>query len=235
MQRLNDQLTSLNINDSLGGATEFGALINHLIGKIQTTTLVKVIAVQATGVAPVGTVDVKPLVHQIDGDGNIVPLGEIYSVPYFRLQGGVNAVIIDPVVGDIGLCSFASRDISKVKKNKAASAPDSRRQYDWSDGLYLGGFLNGTPNQYVFFHAGGIRIVSPGDIELIGQNIKLTARDGVTSASQTFQANTQTTAQFTGGGGVQSDGDVKAGSVSLQTHTHSGVQTGGGNTGRPNA
>lgn len=235
MQRLNEQLTSLNINDSLGGATEFEALINHLIGKIQTITLVKVISVKATGVAPVGTVDVQPLVHQIDGSGNVVPLGEVYSVPYFRLQGGVNAVICDPVVGDLGMCSFASRDISKVKKNKAASAPDSRRQYDWSDGLYHGGFLNGIPSQYVFLHGGGIRIVSPGDIELTAKNIKLTASDGVTSTSQTFQANTATTARFTGGGGIQSDGDIKAATVSVQTHTHGGVQTGGGNTGGPNA
>lgn len=234
-QSVNNQIGQLNINNSLGGPAEFGALINNLIGKIQTITLVKVVAVHATGVAPVGTVDVHPLVQQIDGGGNVMPLGNLYSVPYFRLQGGTNAVICDPAVGDLGLCAFASRDISKVKQNKSESAPNSRRQYDWSDGLYLGGFLNGAPEQYIFFQNGGIKIFSPGDIELIGRNIKLNASAGVSSTSQTFQANTQSTAQFTGGGGINADGDITAGAVSLQNHTHKGVQTGGGNTGVPNA
>lgn len=235
MHQLNNSVGQLNINHSLGGAAEFGALINHLIGKIQTITLVKVESVHATGVAPVGTVDVHPLVQQIDGMGNVVSLGTLYGVPYFRLQGGVNAVICDPAVGDLGLCAFASRDISKIKQNKAESAPNSRRQYDWSDGLYLGGFLNGTPEQYICFQNGGIKIVSPGDIELNGKNIKLNASAGVSSTSQTFQANTQSTAQFTGGGGINADGDIKAGSVSLQNHTHKGVQTGSSDTGEPNA
>ncbi|HIU85207.1 MAG TPA: hypothetical protein IAC66_07580 [Candidatus Aphodousia gallistercoris] len=52
----------------------------------------------------------------------------------------------------------------------------------------------------------------------------ITAQQGVTS---------------TGGSGVQvtgpitSTGDIKAGSISLQQHTHSGVQPGGGDTGQP--
>lgn len=123
----------------------------------------------------------------------------------------------------------------KSRKTRQHLPLIAARQYDWSDGLYHGGFLNGMPSQYVFLHGGGIRIVSPGDIELTAKNIKLTASDGVTSTSQTFQANTATTARFTGGGGIQSDGDIKAATVSVQMHTHGGVQTGGGNTGGPNA
>lgn len=123
-----DNVTNLNINHSQGGAAEFNAVMNNLLSKIQTVTLVKVITVAATGVSPVGTVDVQPLVQMIDGAGNIFDAGQIFSVPYFRLQGGANAVICDPQVGDIGLCAFASRDISSVKRNKAQSAPASRRQ-----------------------------------------------------------------------------------------------------------
>ena len=64
-------------------------------------------------------------------------------------------------------------------------------------------------------------------------NIRLNAQGGVSSTSQTFQANTQAAAQFTGGGGISADGDVKAKDVSLLHHVHNGVQTGGGNTGEP--
>ena len=83
------------------------------------------------------------------------------------------------------------------------------------------------------FSKGGIKLFSPGDIEMEAANIRLKAQGGVISTSQTFQANTQTTAQFSGGGGIATDGDMTANDVSLLHHVHNGVQTGGGNTGQP--
>ena len=218
---------------SQGGAGEIGAIVSGIVSRIQTVTLVRVVKTKAGGLAPVGLVDVQPLVAQISGDGTVTPHGIIYNVPYFRLQGGGNAVIIDPEPGDIGMCGFCSRDISSVKQNKAPSAPQSRRRFDYSDGLYFGGFLNGTPEQYIMFFKGGIKLFSPGDIEMEGKNIVLKAQNGVSSTSQTFQTNTQTTAQFTGGGGISADGDVKAKDISLLHHVHGDVQPGSGNTGEP--
>ena len=229
----NEPLLPLNLNQSMGGAAEFEAVVNHLLGKIQTISLVLVKGVRATGVSPVGFVDVLPMVKQIDGADNAYDLGVIYNVPYFRLQGGASAVICDPHVGDIGLCGFCSRDISTVKRNKAPSAPNTRRQFDWSDGLYIGGFLNGAPSQYLWLHDGGITMLSPGDIDIQGANIRITASGGISTTSATFQANTTSTAQFTGGGGISADGDVVAGSVSLQNHVHGGVVRGGDNTDKP--
>ena len=59
------------------------------------------------------------------------------------------------------MCAFASRDISTVKNTKAVSNPGSQRTYDWSDGLYLGGFINGAPTQYLQFLGGSIKAKSP--------------------------------------------------------------------------
>jgi hypothetical protein len=42
-------------------------------------------------------------------------------VPYFRVQGGADAIIIDPKVGDLGIAVFCSRDITGVKRSKEAS------------------------------------------------------------------------------------------------------------------
>lgn len=230
----NSPLSHLNINHSLGGAAEFNALITNLMSKMQTITLVKVVALSGGGIAPVGTVDVMPMVQMLDGADNVYSAGQIYSVPYFRLQGGANAIICDPVVGDMGLCAFASRDISIVKRNKAESAPGSRRQYDWNDGLYIGGFLNGVPQQYISFSNGGIVIHSPTSITLEAPAINLQA-SSVNTKTGSFAVSASKTAQFTGGAGISSDGDVQAGSVSLKNHTHNGVVTGGGNTGKPNS
>lgn len=194
-------------------AGEFQAIVNGLIGNIQTVTLVKIVKVKSQGVEPVGFVDVQPLVAQINQSGQMTAHGIIHNVPFFRLQGGVNAVILDPQVGDIGMCGFCSRDISSVKVNKRASPPQSRRKFDWADGLYFGGFLNGTPERYIQFHEGGIKIVAPDNIELIAPNIRL---------------QSETPVQITGG--VQSEKDVVAGGISVQEHSHwSGV----GNTGKP--
>lgn len=222
-----DPLAHININNANGGASEFEMLVMHLMGKAHTVTLVKVEAVEAAGINPVGFVDVKPMVHMLDGANNVHEFGVQHHVPYFRLQGGANAVICDPKVGDIGLCAFASRDISTVKRTKKPSAPNSRRQFDCSDGLYFGGFLNGAPEQYIFFkEGGGIDIVATGDINLRGNNINLDAKAGVSSNSQTFQANSTKTAKFTGAGGISSEGDitsqqdVKAGPISLNSHDH---------------
>lgn len=149
-------------------------LISQMIGKAWTATLVQVQAVSnAGGVAAVGTVDVLPMVAQIDGQGQATPHGIIYGLPYFRLQGGANAVILDPQIGDIGIAVFASRDISSVKANKAPANPGSRRRNDPADGLYIGGVLNGVPTQYIQFATGGLTIVSTGTITITAPTVNV--------------------------------------------------------------
>ena len=118
-------------------------------------------AVTGGGVGAVGYVDVQPLVNQVDGFGSAIPQGRLHNIPYLRMQGGVNAIILDPQVGDIGVCVFSDRDISSVKTTKARANPGSRRRFDVADGLYLGGMLNGAPSQYIEFAPDRINIVSP--------------------------------------------------------------------------
>lgn len=149
-------------------------VIQQALAKMQTATLVKIQSCSNDGgLSPVGTVNVVILVNQVDADGNAIPHTTIYNVPYLRIQGGANAVILDPQPGDIGVAVFASRDISRVKSTQTAANPGSGRQYDFSDALYLGGMLNGTPSQYVQFSTAGIKIVSPTAITLQAPQINL--------------------------------------------------------------
>lgn len=195
-----------------GGAGEMKFIIESMIGRIQTVTLVRVDKVKGGGLAPVGFVDVQPLVAQLDGAGNATPHGIIYNVPYMRLQGGSNAVIIDPQPGDIGMCGFCSRDISSVKKNKAPSSPQSRRRFDYSDGLYFGGFLNGTPQQYIMFSSGGIKIYSPKQIDLESPKTVIKSPNvEIDGAQMTVKANTTQNGSFsqTGGGAASFSGNME--------------------------
>lgn len=148
--------------------------IQQAIGRMQTATLVRIESCTNDGdLSPVGFVDVTPLVNQIDANGNPTPHVTIYNLPYLRMQGGTNAIILDPVVGDIGVAVFASRDISKVKTTQGQANPGSFRQYDFADGLYLGGMLNAVPEQYIRFNSEGVEIVSPNKITLNAPDIAL--------------------------------------------------------------
>ena len=212
------------LSSDTSDANALDFVVRTILGGLATATVVRVETVTpaADPLGPVGTVDVLPLVSQIDGKGNTVPHGTVYGLPYFRLQGGANAVILDPKPGDLGMAVFASRDISAVKVNKAPSPPGSRRQFDMADGLYLGGFLNGTPTQYVRFSAAGVEIVSPTKITLTAPAIE-------------FAGPTHTTGAVTGDTTAVYQGQVTANAgstaIPLAGHKHTGVTTGGGNTG----
>ena len=152
--------------EGLGDYTALRFLVQQMLSRVNTATLVKVVKVSAGGTGPVGTVDVQPLVNQLDGAGDGKELSQLHNLPYLRIQGGANAIILDPKPGDVGIAVFCSRDISAVKRTKALANPGSWATHSMSDGLYLGGVLNGAPSQYVQFAAGGITIHSPGAVDI---------------------------------------------------------------------
>lgn len=219
-----------------------------------TSTLVQILScTNSGGLSPVGFVDVQPLVNQVDGNGVPVPHGVIHNLPYFRLQGGQNAVIIDPQPGDIGMAAFASRDISSVKANRAQANPGSARRFDMADGMYFGGLLNGAPTQYVQFSAAGITITSPTAITLNAPTITANASTSFTvnAPQSTFSAKVTINGLLTFVAGIV--GSAAAGAAAVITgtinfvgaltsngknisdsHTHTGVQPGSGNTGGVN-
>lgn len=204
-------------------------MVQQALGKMQTATLVRIDAVTNAGsVSPVGFVDVTPLVNQLDGQGNPTPHVTIHNIPYFRLQGGANAIIIDPQVGDIGICVFASRDISKIKTTKKQGNPGSWRQYSFSDGMYLGGLLNGAPTQYVQFSTAGIKIHSPvaiileaPDIQLLADTVEIEASESVTIDTPVFTLNATASATIT----------TPTFTVNGLTVLNGGLQQGGGSGG----
>ncbi|RIJ02214.1 oxidoreductase [Achromobacter sp. K91] len=228
------------------GGDEYGAMmfvIGQALARLSTSTVVRVVAVtNAGGLAPVGFVDVQPLVNQLDGAGNAVPHGVLHHLPYFRLQGGTDAIILDPKVGDLGIAVFASRDISAVKASKAQANPGSWRAHDMADGLYVGGLLNGTPVQYVQFTAGGINVVSPTKVTVEAPNIELNASTqcALNSPQIVLNGTVQQGSGSFGGtstwqGNMDTLGTLRNNGKDVgSTHTHSGVQSGPSNTGTPN-
>ena len=205
------------LSDTTDEFNRMSFVVRSIMAQQATTTLVIVRAVED------GTVDVQPMVAQVDGAGNAVDHGIIHGLPVWRLQGGNSAVIVEPAVGDIGLAVFASTDISNVKRAKEPTTPGSFRRFDWSDGIYLGGLLNAPPTQFVRMDDEGITITAaPGlPIELVGETVNLTA------TTTNVSGDLVVTGSITSGPGSTFDG------VAFDTHQHSGVTTGGGTSGPP--
>lgn len=154
--------------------TDFNALsflTRQIIDEKAFAGLVVVLAVRGGGVSSPPIVAVQPLVSQTDGLGNLTPHGTIYNIPCFRLQGGNGAVILDPVVGDIGDAIVCHRDHSTVKNTRAVAGPGSNRKNSWADGCYFGSFLGGAPTTYVQITQDGVNVVTPGTINLTSGGI----------------------------------------------------------------
>jgi hypothetical protein len=208
------------------GQGQFNAVqfqIQQALARLGTAMPVRVLTCSNNGgVSPVGRLTVQPLINMVDGAGNVTPHGTIFDIPYSRLQGGANAVIIDPQPGDVGIAVFSSRDMSSLKANIAAgkalapTPPGSARRFDMADAMYVGGMLNGTPTQYVAFSPTGINITSPNAVTINAANVTLDSA-----------GNLAVKGEITAGAG---GGD----SVTLQQHKH-GTGTAAAGTSIPTA
>jgi hypothetical protein len=199
-----------------------------------------------------GFVHVTLEIDQIDNEDKAIETEPIYNLPYSRIQGGECALVIDPKPGDIGWAVFCERDISKFKRTRQRSLPDSLRMHSQSDGVYLGGILNDPPRLYVQVREDGGVIIECDD-----QNLTVNCVKAVVSAKERIRCNTPrvdvVNDLYIGGDilpleesgrtdlvckcGLKCTDDVvcKAGSrnISLDRHEHSGVEPGGGNSAAP--
>jgi hypothetical protein len=216
-------------------------VIRQILNGRNFCALVKVMSVTIPGaLALAGTVDVQPLVNQLDGQGNAVPHGVVNDLPYLRMQGGANAIILDPEVGDIGVCVFADRDISSVQASRDAANPGSARRSDMADGIYLGGLLNAVPSQYVMFTDAGIEINSPTEVRLVAPVVTISASESTTITTPIFTVNgdTQFNGDATASGTITAPlvvgtDNVTFGGKSGIAHKHGGVSSGSSQSGVP--
>lgn len=204
--------------------------VQQKLSQLSTLTLVRIVdCTNDGGIALVGTVTVQPLVNMMSGDRIAFQHKPLYKLPYCRVQGGANAIIIDPVPGDIGIAGFCSRDISGVKKAQDIANPGSFRQFSMADGVYLFTCLGGVvPTQFIVMNDEGVSMKSPTGITLEAPTINFKGAVVQTAGDVTMSQALDVV------GIIHSDTDVVADTVSGKTHTHGGVTVGGANTAVPN-
>jgi hypothetical protein len=132
--------------------------------QVNTCIICKVVGVSD------GYVDVLPLVTQVSGKDEAIAPTTLYHLPYMRYHAGIAAVILNPVVGDIGLAVFAGKDCSNVKVGTSEPVPPaSFRDNSMANGFYIGGFLNQAPSVFVeLTQDGAVNITAPGGVNIDG-------------------------------------------------------------------
>ena len=83
----------LSTNSSEYNAQDF--MISQMLWRIATAEPVRVVAVSGSGVSPVGFVDVQPLVNLVTGEQKAQEQSVLFKLPYLRIQGGKNALVVD--------------------------------------------------------------------------------------------------------------------------------------------
>ena len=116
----------LSTNSSEYNAQDF--MISQMLGRIATAEPVRVVAVSGSGVSPVGFVDVQPLINLVTGEQKAQEQSVLFKLPYLRIQGGKNALVIDPQPGDIGLAVYAMRDTESGEGWKRQSGVSPRHE-----------------------------------------------------------------------------------------------------------
>lgn len=224
---------------------------------VNTSALVRIDSCTSQGPdGPAGTVSATPLVAQTDADGNALPMVSLPKLPHYRMQAGIAAIIMDPVPGDIGVVSFCKADSSTVKPGTTEpQRPGSFRTFDQADGMVVASVSNQAPEVWIEFkqdktiiiHAPeGVTIETDKDVTVnAGQSVTISAAQGITlDAPQTTVTGNLTATGEKGGdfsmtgtvnlnGSLTSTGDQVAAGISQTGHTHTGVEPGGGSSGKP--
>lgn len=200
--------------------------IQMALAQISTMKVVKVLAVHGGGVDTPPSVDVQPMVNQVDGNGQATPHGTIYNIPVWRSQGQGNAIINDPKVGDIGAMSCSDRDISAVKKTASISTPGSFRTHDAADGVYHGAIIGSKPTQYLFFMDNGLMIVDTNKNTILFDDAGIIVSDMFGNKIMMQQGMIEvTTTLLKVNGAIQATGGIISGQdggdqINMQTHVH---------------
>lgn len=151
----------------------FDTYLNSFFRDLFTAMPVVVVDVHSSGTdSPAGYVDVLPLIKGIDSFGEVIEPVVIYNIPFFRLQSGTAAVVLDPVPGDVGLTVASKYDASALEQGENTPvAPPSYRTFDISDGFYIGGFLNAPPQTFIELRQDGTIKINAERVEVSGDVI----------------------------------------------------------------
>lgn len=180
---------------------------------------------------PSNTATVRALIAVLTTTGQAVPRASIAKVPVLAFGGGGFVINFPLKKGDKGWIEANDRDISLFMQASAESTPNTVRLHSFEDSRFI-------PDMFAAFDLADV-----GDDEMTIQHESGGAAITISPTRIRMKAPEVTidTGQFTVNGPSHLNGNIEAFGTILSngvpvddTHTHGGVQTGGGNTLEPN-
>jgi hypothetical protein len=157
------------------------------------------------------------MVQQLDGSWEWKPGPMLTKCPIVFPSGAGFTFFAPPQAGDEALAIFASRSIDEWWARGGQQQRGDLRMHSPNDAFILAGVWNQTRVPTA---------IDPTALEI--RNAAGTVKLRMESAGVTITAPLVTVA-----GDLAVTGNVLSGTVSLETHVHSGVQSGGSDTGPP--
>lgn len=183
---------------------------------------------------------VQPALRMRQPDGREEELPVLNSVPVIWPRSGGASMTFPVKAGDGCLILFNQRSTDEYKSNGKTNTPQDPRMFDMSDAVAIMGFVSfgggGGPDNAIEIKLGGSTILVKED----GVTIN-TSKVDISAPETTITGNVQISGNLGVTGNMESEGPLNITGPSVThngvnigaSHVHSGVQTGGGNTGVP--
>ena len=150
---------------------------------------------------------------QRGADGQSLAPVSLPQLPFYRVQAGTAAVVLDPQPGDIGLAVFSQQDASNVKEGTSEPVQaGSFRAFDMSDGFYCCSVLGaGAPETYIHLdpEKGEITVKAPTKITFEAPQIEL--KGPVTMGGAGSSDTITLDGSIVTNGNISTSGEVHAG------------------------
>lgn len=181
---------------------------------------------------------VQPSLNRQQPDGREEKMPVVNNVPVVWPRSGGASMTFPVKPGDGCLLLFAERSLDEWKSSGGEVTPRDARRADLSDAVALMGFVHfgggGGPSDAVEIKMGGSTVtMKDGEVTMDAPTVNIKA------PSTNIEGNVSVTGNFTvqgGGGGAVNitSGTLLHNGVNIgNTHKHSGITPGGGNTGNP--
>lgn len=186
---------------------------------------------------------IKGRIKKPDGSIELVDMPLLLDCPVVFPHAGGCSLTFPVKQGDECLVVFSCRGIDFWWQQGGVQPPPEPRMHDLSDGFAILGVWSQV-TKIVSVNTSSVQLRSDDgqafvEINPQSHNVNVNTNGNISaiaSGSATLKAQSVTidAPQMTVTGKLTVNGDIVGNGVDLKTHTHSGVQTGNGNTGRPN-
>lgn len=204
-----------------------------------------------------GVAQVQPMIQMVTTSGELRSRPQIASVPVMQLGAGGMMLSFSLNPGDLGWIKANDRDISLFLQSYQEAAPNTKRMHSFGDAVFIPDVMTGftipgedEANATLQTLDGTHRLsVAPTYVKMTAGSNFVTVSDtlatiqvGTTVLTITASGISLTVGGTTmnmGSGGITSNGSwshtgtLTANGIGLSTHRHSGVQSGGSNSGGP--